>query len=84
MKFCWPKTIRLPGFVIHVAFTDDRGLQGRHGDWDYNMKKGEGTIRIHSGGSKVQQRLTFAHELQHAIVDYLHFVSPDVVDDGKQ
>ena len=82
MKFVWRNTIRLPGFVIRVQFTDDRGLQGRQGDWDYDLKKGEGIIRIHSGMSKPQQRVTFAHEMQHAMVDYLHYIYPEL-DDKK-
>jgi len=83
VKFCWRNKIQLPGFTIHIQFTDDRGLSGIHGDWDYNMKKGMGVIRIHSGAPEAIQRRVFAHEMQHAMVDYLHYICPELLDNGK-
>ncbi len=78
MIFRFSKKIKLPGFVIKIRFVDGRTLpKTTEGSWDYNRKKKIGTIDIRDSLTLNQKKLALAHELQHAMVDYLHCICPE-------
>lgn len=75
-SFAIPKVVRLPGWPIAVRLVDQAEIDEATGQkdsddasFDYNDDGAE--ILINKNLPITQQRLALAHELQHAIVDYL-------------
>lgn len=75
-SFRIPKVIRLPGWPVKVRLVDAAELQAAmnddselHGGFTYDDNGGE--ILILKTLPITQQRTCLAHELQHAVVDYL-------------
>jgi len=75
-RFILPKKIPLPGgFVIRiqqVVMTTDETA-----DWTYSSDGNGGVIRLKQGMTQKQQKYYLAHELQHALIDYLHLFLED-------
>lgn len=71
-----PTEIYLPHFTIFVEFVkaEDMASDGADAEFDYDTdEKGvsTGTISIKKTLSKKEQLAAFAHEMQHAMVDYI-------------
>jgi len=67
-RFHLPKKVHLPGFVIRVEeveMTEDDSAE-------YVYSGSGGVIRIQRGLTVAQQKYYFGHEMQHALIDYLH------------
>lgn len=75
-SFKIPKVIRLPGWPVRVKLVDQTDLnkvvdEGSTADAAFNYSDDGGEIWILKTLPITQQRTCLAHELQHAIVDYL-------------
>jgi len=66
-KFRLPKTIRLPGFKIRVV---EGVLVDMNASWDYDITCG-GVITLNKGLTVKQKQYYLAHELLHAVADYM-------------
>jgi len=75
-SFKIPKIVRLPGWPVRVKMVDQAELdkavgEGSKADAAFNYNDDGAEIWILKTLPITQQRTCLAHELQHAIVDYL-------------
>lgn len=67
-----PRSIRFPaGFTIEVRLCR---LSGVYGSWEYSLEDNSGVIKIDSRADWPRRYRTLAHEMQHAITDYSHWL----------
>lgn len=75
-----PQALTLPGgYRIEVRYTR-KGVDGVYGFWESDRRR----ITINAREPLWQQAYAFAHELQHALVDYQHWINEYVVDPMKE
>ena len=69
-RWTLPKTIRFPGFKIHIeesVMTEDE-----YSEFAYSANVG--VIRLRLGMTKKQQQYYLSHELCHVVDDYQHML----------
>lgn len=71
-RFVLPKRVSLPGgFVVRVQISPL--TCDENSEFSYSSE-GSALISIKKGLTQKQQRYYLAHELQHALVDYMHLL----------